>query len=69
MDPNELLAEILRRAEKVAAYGCSNCYADLLADGILRMDEWLSKGGLLPEAWKREPIPGSPNRGLFYGDD
>jgi hypothetical protein len=57
MDPNATLAEI--RAA-LADMGRSDItpheYADaasVLHERIEILDEWLSKGGFLPDAWKR----------------
>lgn len=53
MDPNALLERI---RELVAATFVSEdgSYADDLAGAFDDLDEWLSKGGFLPSAWKRE---------------
>ena len=56
MDPDATLKEILNAIKEfeagsneddtlMAAYGVINAFEDL--------DKWLSKGGFLPERWKR----------------
>lgn len=55
MDPNAALAD-LRAALKVYDEAISKKVADEAAEQIVEaaraLDEWLSKGGFAPEAWK-----------------
>lgn len=59
MDPNTLL-RILRDLAQKLLDDDANAYtgnetpeqaAELLAQGLQDLDEWLSKGGFLPAAW------------------
>ena len=64
MDPNANLAEQRRLAESLAycklphepepCWRCENASARL-AELVLALDEWLSKGGAFPRAWT---VPG-----------
>lgn len=69
MDPELVLAQLLSAAREIAdradddaPHACPDCgvtfgnTASTLADGILALDEWLSKGGFLPQPWRR-PAP------------
>ena len=68
MDPNETLRELRELADKVAAqdmdvYSDPEDRADAaragdLAAGVQALDEWLSRGGFLPDAWERESESG-----------
>ena len=51
MDPNEVLDRILERVSRVKR-GDLGC-AVFLVNDIEALDEWLHKGGFLPERWKR----------------
>ena len=61
MDPNETLKLILDKARKQKYFevvigdgsGVEEAldHADSLADSIIELHEWLSKGGFLPAAW------------------
>jgi hypothetical protein len=56
MDPDANLAEQLRLALLIQArpdYGETAHDAVRLADLVLALNEWLARGGALPEAWKR----------------
>lgn len=48
MDPDECLADIRAILDKPGP----DAYADL-AERVDALDEWLSKDGLLPVAWRR----------------
>lgn len=59
MDPNETLKQIRSHiaamnaadlAEDAAAYAFA---AMQLAESVEALDEWLKKGGFLPDAWQR----------------
>jgi hypothetical protein len=56
MDPNANLVEQRRLQERIAEYASRNAFStdDLnrLVELTQAMDEWLSKGGFLPDAWK-----------------
>lgn len=53
MDPNETLTQ-LRQAcsdyEDTRGAG-GNPYADAMRDAAVALDEWLAKGGFLPDDW------------------
>jgi hypothetical protein len=58
MDPDANLAEmrrIIARARERTDYDAVNDAIDLdrLADLAEALDEWLSRGGFLPEAWSK----------------
>jgi hypothetical protein len=63
MDPNETLLVILRRAHQIIAEAeCRNNghvseliddSALVLAEHVVALDEWIGKGGFLPERWKK----------------
>jgi hypothetical protein len=54
MDPNEVLAKLRRL---VAEYNMTHDIHDEqreLVDAAVDLDEWLSGGGFLPDAWQRQ---------------
>lgn len=55
MDPNKALAEmrdLVKRAH-LAVHGSDISYmADEMADIFEGLDEWLCKGGFLPDSWE-----------------
>ncbi len=53
MDPNANLAEQrrIRNAIRIGQYTRND--VDRLAELIEALDEWISRGGFLPEAWQR----------------
>jgi hypothetical protein len=57
MDPDANLAELRRIAARVLAapsieeIDCAD--AERIADLVDALDGWLSRGGFLPDAWKR----------------
>lgn len=55
MDPNATLARIRERAQEILSIRAAGdealAAADELAEHVQAMDEWLSKGGFLPQAW------------------
>ena len=58
MDPNETLAQLrdaLSRLEDVRgpARGPLADAASDLRDAAVALDEWLSRGGFLPEGWRQ----------------
>lgn len=56
MDPNANLAE-LRRLTRRALYDNDLTPAEVtrLAELVEALDEWLAKGGSLPDAWAKGP--------------
>jgi len=50
MDPNKALSDLLDWADE-------NADTDETAQLFLSLDEWLSKGGFLPDRWKRLADP------------
>lgn len=48
MDPNANLEEQLRLAEAILDEGEEG---NRLAELVLALDEWIRRGGFLPEAW------------------
>jgi hypothetical protein len=59
MDPNANLQEQLRLAERIvedgeSGMGASTLHADRLAELVLALNEWISNGGFLPEAWRKK---------------
>lgn len=59
MDPNANLAEQLRLARKIQScesfqsFMMASADCERLAELVEAMHEWVSKGGFLPDAWKR----------------
>jgi hypothetical protein len=54
MDPNANLEEQRRIVARILAAETANHYdAARLADLVEALDAWISKGGFLPETWKR----------------
>ena len=56
MDPNQTLNELLDCAERVIYHYDGDGVIDIedshtLADGIMALNEWLNKGGFLPDEW------------------
>lgn len=54
MDPNALLAEIRDLTKRSLELPTPSNIEDLhveLAEKVEALDEWLSKGGFLPDAW------------------
>jgi hypothetical protein len=58
MDPNKTLQDMRDLAEELLFGGPSGHkledLADLLAEATINLDEWLSKGGFLPDDWEEE---------------
>ena len=56
MDPNEVLEErILKRVKLMESINSAESFIDLaddLIDAVKDLDEWLRKGGMLPERWQ-----------------
>lgn len=54
MDPNANLLEQLELAHKIAEAGPqdSGGYADRLAELVFALNEWIKRGGSLPDVWK-----------------
>jgi hypothetical protein len=50
VDPNEVLKNMVELARKITATG-EDMDALKLADEVLSMHDWLSKGGFFPAAW------------------
>ena len=59
MDPNATLKELLEVVERIEkeffTEGEAICVNDLgtLIEGVVNLDEWLSKGGFLPDRWNK----------------
>lgn len=55
MDPNETLNKLRKSAKKYHNSGYGSLTAQDAADKLMEhfsaLDEWLTKGGLLPEDW------------------
>jgi hypothetical protein len=49
MDPNATLEQI----RVLLVFGDNEAVADELAELVSSLDEWLSKGGFLPQEWER----------------
>lgn len=62
MDPDACLKEMLDTADEIASAGdgMAEALGGDLADLVLALDGWLSKGGFLPERWAR---PGREGEG------
>lgn len=55
MDPNTTLKDIRGLVEKWKTnLGLAEYEADLLTEYIAALDEWLSYGGFLPQAWEQK---------------
>ena len=56
MDPNEVLEErILKRVKLMESINSAESFIDLaddLIDAVKDLDEWLRRGGMLPERWQ-----------------
>lgn len=56
MDPNETLRQIRAYAKQMREDtdpGVLRAHALDLAESVEALDEWLIRGGFLPDAWKR----------------
>jgi hypothetical protein len=57
MDPNENLKEQVEIAKDILLPDASDMELEekavRLAELVVALDEWIQKGGFLPEAWKR----------------
>lgn len=53
MDPDANLEALLERAHTIAGNPTKDDVANELAELVLALDEWLAKGGGLPEAWTK----------------
>jgi hypothetical protein len=59
MDPDECLKQIrdlIMRVNAADDRGDFEGFAADLAEHVEALDEWLSKGGFLPDAWRNGPI-------------
>ncbi len=59
MDPDANLEEQRRLAQRIIAdeesgMGSATLDADRLAELVIALDEWITNGGFLPEAWRRK---------------
>lgn len=54
MDPNALLFELIELAKKNLE--SDNDTLSDISEKILNLDEWISKGGCLPEPWSQKKI-------------
>lgn len=64
MDPNEALRLIREAIKRMQAASHADDYTDAasdLADAVQALDEWLTRGGFLPEEWHRNRKPGPWN--------
>lgn len=56
MDPNEVLEDrILKRIKLMESVDSVESFTDLaddLIDAVKDLDEWLRRGGVLPERWQ-----------------
>ena len=64
MDPNFNLEQQLTRAKSILEDIDNGLHvfrvdAELLAEYVLSLDEWITKGGFLPERWTKKPEPES----------
>lgn len=50
MDPDEALRDLVESARTIIATS-EDELALKVADGVLSMHDWLSKGGFMPAAW------------------
>lgn len=57
MDPNAALAEALDAARAIQDGDEEWHTADKLAERLLALDEWLTKGGFLPGRWSPATRP------------
>lgn len=72
MDPNKVLQDLVTKAR--AAIALSDQEDTLsMADDVLALHDWLSKGGFLPAAWTPDrpcgmsvTVSGGPRDGLTY---
>ncbi len=55
MDPNETLNEIRRlvRANNSSTFAMRDEDTTYLTELVESLDQWLSRGGFLPQAWER----------------
>ena len=51
MDPNENLKEQLALATSIVNEECDETEAPRLAELVLAMHEWITRGGFIPAAW------------------
>lgn len=62
MDPNANLEELRRLVARILAEDIDEAFPNMndlrLAELVLALDGWLSKGGFLPNAWRREDTSG-----------
>lgn len=58
MDPNANLEELRELAQNTLADDSADDLPEKaahLAELFVALDEWLTKGGFLPQAWERKP--------------
>ncbi len=60
MDPNACLNELRALNERVRDGVAEPWQVERLAELFEALDEWLSKGGFTPEAWKPPQVPRGP---------
>ena len=53
MDPNANLLEQLRLARKLVDDDAPSDDAQRLAELVLALDEWLQRGGFMPQRWTK----------------
>lgn len=72
MDPNETLTSAIVLARTIVDSEASDDNANELAELVLALDEWLTKGGFYPDAWGNAPRPAckeckNPNPHIHVG--
>lgn len=53
MDPDSTLAALRQITDKSFPEGLDDNEISTVVNLFIALDEWLSKGGFLPEAWQR----------------
>lgn len=69
MDPNTTLAAIRELIREIDDADDPRAHLDALASNVEALDEWLTKGGFLPDAWGASPMhQPKPARDVQPGD-
>jgi len=55
MDPDKALKTIRHITAKIRLRSARMNDVDRLEEAVTALDEWISKGGFLPEAWRKSP--------------
>lgn len=53
MDPNKLLETMLCAAQQVLNGDADEDTAEKLAEAVESLNDWIRRGGFLPDAWKK----------------